>query len=236
VKVIPAIDLLDGRAVRLVRGDRSTATAFSDEPWILAREFGDAGAERIHVVDLDGAFAGAPANRAAIDRILATASVPIQVGGGLRDEAALEAMFDAGASFAVLGTAAIKRPEFVAAACRAQPGRIIVAVDARDGRVAVEGWVEVSELTAMELGTRARAWGAGALLYTDVSRDGVQTGPNVETTALLAAEVGLPVIASGGISSLDDLRRLDAARIPMAIVGRALYERRFTLEEAIAAC
>lgn len=236
MKIIPAIDLLGGRAVRLVRGRRDSATVFSDEPWELARSFAAAGVDRIHVVDLDGAFAGAPANRDALDKILAAATVPIQLGGGLRDPAAVDAAIASGAAFAVVGTAAVKRPAATEALCRRHPGRIVIAVDADHGRVAIEGWVELSGISTVELGQRASAWGAVALLYTDIRRDGKVAGPNVAATAALARQVDIPVIASGGVSSLDDLRALAAEGIEMAIVGRALYEKRFTLEEAIAAC
>lgn len=233
--VIPAIDLLEGRAVRLREGKRDQVTVYRDDPTELARELVAAGAERIHVVDLDGAFAGGRRHAEAIAALCAASSVPVQVGGGLRDRAALDACFAAGARLGVLGTAAVKDPDFAESACRAYPGRIVVAVDAKNGRVAVEGWVEESELSALELGRRAASWGAAALLYTDVARDGIQTGPNVEATAALHDAVGIPVIASGGISSLDDLRRLDAAGVPMAVVGRALYEGNFTVADAIAA-
>ncbi len=234
--VIPAIDLLDGHAVRLVRGERGSATVYSPHPWELARQMCEAGAQRLHVVDLDGAFDGAPANRAAIDRILSAATVPVQIGGGLRDRRSVDAAIAAGAAFAVLGTAAVKTPELTREICGAHEGKIVIAVDAREGKVAMEGWVEISELSAVELGRGAAAWGAAALLYTDVLRDGAQVGPNVAATVALAAAVDIPVIASGGVSSLEDLRALSAAGIPMAIVGRALYEKRFSLAEAIAAC
>jgi phosphoribosylformimino-5-aminoimidazole carboxamide ribotide isomerase len=236
--IIPAIDLLGGRAVRLVRGARDSATVFSEEPWTLVAEFADQGAERLHVVDLDGAFAGAPDNRRAIDRILAAAGavgLPVELGGGLREEAAVSAALAAGVQWAVLGTAAVKQPELVRALCQAHPDRIIVAVDAMGGMVAVEGWTEASTISAADLGARAAAWGAAALLYTDVARDGTGEGPALEATAALARAVPVPVIASGGIGSLDHLRALAAAGIPLAVVGRALYDRRFTLAEAIAA-
>lgn len=236
MKIIPAIDLLDGKAVRLRRGERDDVTVFSDEPWTLVEQFCAAGAERIHVVDLDGAFSGARAHGDVVAKILARATVPVQVGGGLRSRAAIDALLAAGVQYAVLGTIAVKDPALAEAVCRDYPGRAIVAVDARDGMVAVEGWVETSQISAVELGRRAAGWGAAALLYTDVARDGVHTGPNVEATAALAATTGVPVIASGGVSSLDDLRALAAAGVPYAIVGRALYDRRFSLEEAIAAC
>jgi phosphoribosylformimino-5-aminoimidazole carboxamide ribotide isomerase len=235
VKIIPAIDLLGGKAVRLREGRRDDVTVFRDAPWELVAEFAAGGAERIHVVDLDGAFSGERRHRDAIDRILREATVPVQVGGGLRERAAVDALLDAGAAFAVLGTAAVKDPAFVEDVCAAYPGRIVVAVDARDGRVAVEGWVETSDVSAVELGRRAAGWGAGALLYTDVARDGMHRGPNVDATRALAEAVSVPVIASGGVSSLDDLRDLAAAGIPLAIVGRALYENHFTLPQAIEA-
>jgi len=236
VIVIPAIDLLGGKAVRLVRGQRDSATVFSDQPWTLAKDFVAAGAQRIHVVDLDGAFSGAPENREAIERIAGEATVPIQLGGGLRERSEIDAALATGATFAVIGTAAVKNAEMVARACADHPGRIVIAVDAKDGQVAVEGWVETSAVSAVELGRRAEGWGAAALLYTDVARDGAGAGPDVERTADLARAVGIPVIASGGVGSLDDLRALADAAIPMVIVGRALYDRRFSLKEAIAAC
>jgi phosphoribosylformimino-5-aminoimidazole carboxamide ribotide isomerase len=238
MRVIPAIDLLEGNAVRLKKGRRDRATVFSNEPWTLAREFAAAGAERLHVVDLDGAFSGKGAQRAVIDKIIAAAApVPIQVGGGIRDRATLDAVLAAGAGFAVIGTAAVKDPAFAEAACKAYPGRIVVAVDARHGIVAMEGWVETAHTTASDLGRHAAAWGAAALLYTDVTRDGMKHGPNIEATVELAKKVGAktPIIASGGVSTLDDLRGLARAGVPFAIVGRALYDKQFTLAEAIAA-
>ncbi|WP_428266295.1 1-(5-phosphoribosyl)-5-[(5-phosphoribosylamino)methylideneamino]imidazole-4-carboxamide isomerase [Haliangium sp.] len=235
MKIYPAIDLLGGRVVRLIEGDRSQATVYSNDPPAIVRSFVAAGAERVHVVDLDGAFSGTRAHHDTIAGLVQASSAPIQVGGGIRDEAALDAVFAAGVGFAVLGTGAVKNPEFARAACAAHPGRVIVAVDARDGVVAVEGWVESAEVSAVELGRRAAGWGAAGLLYTDVARDGAQVGPNVEATAALAAAVDIPVIASGGVSSLDDVRALAAAGIPAVIIGRALYENRFTLVDAIAA-
>ena len=233
--VIPAIDLLDGKAVRLLRGERDSATIYSDRPWELAAEIIAAGADRLHIVDLEGAFSGAPVARAAIERIAGAAAaenIPVQVGGGLRDRAAVEAVFAAGARWAVLGTAAVRQPALVRELCAAFPQRIIVAVDARDGVVAIEGWTEAAAVRAEELGRRAAGWGAAALLYTDVARDGTGTGPAVESTAALSRAVPVPVIASGGIGSLDDLRALNAAGVAMAVVGRALLDRRFTLAEA----
>jgi phosphoribosylformimino-5-aminoimidazole carboxamide ribotide isomerase len=235
--VIPAIDLAGGKAVRLRGGRREEMTVYHHRPWELCAAFAEAGAERIHVVDLDGAFGGGPGgpSRGALERILAESPVPIELGGGLRDDATVVAALGAGARFAVLGTAAVKQPAMVERLCKSQPGRIVVAVDAKDGMVAVEGWTETSAVDAVELGQRASGWGAAALLYTDVARDGLEVGPNVEATARLARACAAPVIASGGVGTLDHLRALHAAGVPMCVVGRALYERRFTLAEAIAA-
>ncbi len=235
MKIIPAIDLLDGRAVRLREGRRDDVTIYREHPEELVGELCAAGASRIHVVDLDGAFDGARRHADVIARVCAASTVPVQVGGGIRDAATARAVLDAGAAAVVLGTAAIKAPDVVRALCEAFPGRVIVAVDARDGVVAVEGWVEASDVTAAELGARAAAWGAAALLYTDVARDGTGRGPNVAATAALAAAVTIDVIASGGVATLDHLRALAAAGVPSVVVGRALYDARFTLAEAIAA-
>jgi phosphoribosylformimino-5-aminoimidazole carboxamide ribotide isomerase len=233
VKIWPAIDLLEGKAVRLHEGRRDRATVFHDAPWQLPAMFAADGAEGLHVVDLDGAFAGAPVQRALVERLVAASPMPVQVGGGIRDRAAVEAVLAAGAQRVVLGTAAVRDPALVEAVCRAHPGRIVIAVDARDGMVAVAGWVEASDVSAIELGQRAAGWGAAALLYTDVSRDGTGAGPNIPATAALARAVDIEVIASGGVSSLDDLRALGAAGIPAVVVGRALYDRVFTLAEAV---
>jgi phosphoribosylformimino-5-aminoimidazole carboxamide ribotide isomerase len=238
MRVWPAIDLLEGRAVRLHEGKRDRATVFSDAPWEIPARFAADGAQGLHVVDLDGAFAGAPVQHALVRRVIAAAgALPVQVGGGIRDRAAVEAVLAAGATRVVLGTAAVKSPALVEECCRAHPGRIVVAVDAKDGMVAVDGWVAASNVSAAELGARAAGWGAAALLYTDVSRDGTGAGPNVAATAALARAVSIEVIASGGVSSLDDLRALRAAGIESVVVGRALYDAKFTLREAVeAAC
>jgi phosphoribosylformimino-5-aminoimidazole carboxamide ribotide isomerase len=233
--VIPAIDLLDGKAVRLSEGRRETATVYHEDPVALIAELAAAGAERVHVVDLEGAFHGARHQHQLVDRLITTSPVPVQVGGGIRTYADVEHVVATGARWIVLGTAAVKHPEMVEQMCRAHFGRIIVAVDARDGVVAVEGWVESGGLTAVELAQRAAGWGAAAVLYTDVSRDGMHTGPNIAATEALARAASIEVIASGGVSTLDDLRALAAAGVGSVIVGRALYDRHFTLEEAIAA-
>ncbi len=236
MRVWPAIDLLLGRAVRLHEGRRDRATVFHERPWELPAAFAADGAEGVHVVDLDGAFAGAPVQHALVARVIAACgAMPVQVGGGIRDRAAVEALLAAGATRVVLGTAAVKSPALVEEYCRAHPGRVVVAVDARDGVVAVSGWTEASDVTAIELGRRAASWGAAALLYTDVARDGTGAGPNIIATAALAAAVAIEVIASGGVSSLDDLRALHAAGIPAVVIGRALYDKTFTLADAVRA-
>ena len=235
--IVPAVDLRDGRCVRLVQGRADAETTFSDDPVAMARRWSDLGAPRLHVVDLDGAFAGSPQQIPLIGKIAAAvAPVPVEVGGGLRDELAVETVLSAGATWAVIGTRAALDPAFLGDVCRAFPGRIIVAVDARDGRVAIKGWVETVEESAIALGARARDAGAAALLYTDVSRDGTGLGPNADDTAALAAAVDLPVLASGGVGSVGDLERL--ATIPGvagAIVGKALYTGAIDLPSALAA-
>lgn len=235
MKIIPAIDLIGGKAVRMTQGDRDTAKVYSDEPWALVKRFVENGADRIHVVDIDGAFSGDAEHRATVRRIVAKSPVPIQVGGGLRDRKSLDLAFKNGAHYAILGTAAVKTPEFAAEACKDFPGRIIIAVDAKDGRVAVEGWAEATEITALELAKKAESWGAAAILYTDVSRDGMRQGVDIEGTQEICKATGIPCIASGGVSSIDDLLTLARSGIDMVVVGRALYEKRFTLAEAIEA-
>ena len=231
MKLFPAIDLLGGRAVRLEEGRRDRATVFHDRPIELVAELASGSADRLHVVDLDGAF-GEPRQLALIAAIVAASPIPVEVGGGLRDRDAIDRVLALGAAFAVLGTAAVRSPALVETACRAHPGRIIVAVDARDGVVAVDGWTASGGISALALGARAAGWGAAALLYTDVARDGLGGGPNVTQTAALAREVGIEVIASGGVGSLDDLAALRRAGIPAVVVGRALYDGRFSVADA----
>jgi phosphoribosylformimino-5-aminoimidazole carboxamide ribotide isomerase len=237
VIVIPAIDLQGGRCVRLVEGRADSATVFGEDPVAMARQWAQRGARRLHVVDLDGAFAGAP-RHAAVLRAMMTAipEVPVEVGGGLRDLPTLEAVFETGARWAVLGTAAALEPAWLEAACARWPGRILVGVDAVDGRVAVRGWTDVLPLGAHELASRSAAAGAAGVIYTDVRRDGTGRGPNLEATAALAAASALPVITSGGIAGLDDLVRLAAIpNVVGAIVGRALYTGAVDLRAAMAA-
>jgi len=237
VIVIPAVDLREGRCVRLREGRSDRETIFSDDPVAMALRWTLQGAARLHVVDLDGAFAGAPRQTALIAKIVAAvAPVPVEVGGGLRDLAAVEAALETGARWAVVGTRATLDAAFLRDVCRRHPQRMIVAVDARGTCVAVKGWTEAADVTVTEVGARARDAGAAALLYTDVSRDGTEAGPNVEDTAALARAVDMPVLASGGVATIDDLRRL--ATIPGVegtVVGRALYTGAIDLRQALAA-
>ncbi len=231
MKLFPAIDLLAGRAVRLEAGQRDRATVFHERPVELVAALAHDGADRLHVVDLDGAF-GEPRQLELVRAIVAASPIPVEVGGGIRDRAAVDAMLALGAAFVVLGTAAIRTPELVAEVCGAYPGQIIVAVDARDGIVAVDGWTQASTVTAVDLGQQAAGWGAAALLYTDIARDGLRQGPNVAATSVLAHRVTCDVIASGGVGELDDIARLRDANISAVVVGRALYDHRFTVADA----
>jgi phosphoribosylformimino-5-aminoimidazole carboxamide ribotide isomerase len=237
VIVIPAVDLRQGRCVRLREGHLDAETVFSDDPVAMAERWVAAGAERLHVVDLDGAFAGAPRQTALIARIVdAVRPVPVEAGGGLRDLAALEAVLEAGVTWTVIGTRAAVDAAFLAEAGRRFGERIIVAADARGDRVAIRGWTETGELTVVELGRRACDAGAVALLYTDVSRDGTALGPNVQATAAVAMATGLPVLASGGVGTIDHLVTL--ANVPGVlgtVVGLALYTGAISLPDALAA-
>jgi phosphoribosylformimino-5-aminoimidazole carboxamide ribotide isomerase len=232
----PAIDLKGGQCVRLLRGAMDQATVFCDDPAAQARAFADAGCRWLHLVDLDGAFAGRPVNAAAVEAIIGAVEVPVQLGGGIRDRATIEAWLEKGVARVILGTAALRNPELVRSVAAAHPGRIAVGIDARDGRVAVEGWAETSETQAAELACRFEDAGVAAIVYTDIDRDGAMAGPNVAATAALARGVRVPVIASGGIASMADLRALKESGAPLdgAISGRALYEGRLDLSEAVA--
>lgn len=235
MEVIPAIDLRDGRCVRLYQGDYARETVFADDPVAMAQRWQAAGAVRLHVVDLDGAAAGRPVNGDVVRRIVAAVSIPVQLGGGLRTLADIAAALEAGVARAILGTAAIEDEALLEEACRRYGDAIAVAIDARGGVVAVRGWREATTVEAVVLASRVIELGARRLIYTDVLRDGTLTGPNVEATAALVAAVPVPVIASGGVSSLDDLRRLAAVGVEGAIVGQALYTGAIDLAEAIAA-
>lgn len=235
--VYPAIDLKDGRCVRLVRGAMDSATVFNDDPAAQARTFAGAGAAWIHVVDLDGAFAGKPKNAAAVEAIVKATPVKVQLGGGIRDEHTIENWFEKGVARIVLGTAAVKNPNLVRAACRRWPGQVALGIDARGGMVAVEGWAETSAIAALDLAGRFEDAGAAAIVYTDIERDGALQGVNVEATAAFARALKTPVIASGGIASLDDLAALRAHEkdgVAGAILGRALYDCRVDLKSALA--
>ncbi|RMD92979.1 MAG: 1-(5-phosphoribosyl)-5-[(5-phosphoribosylamino)methylideneamino]imidazole-4-carboxamide isomerase [Alphaproteobacteria bacterium] len=232
----PAIDLKDGQCVRLLRGEMEAATVFGDDPAAQARAFAEAGCEWLHVVDLNGAFAGHPVNAAAVEAILAAVSIPVQLGGGIRDMATIEGWLERGLARVILGTVAVENPALVREAARAFPGRVAVGIDARKGRVATRGWAEETEAMASDLARSFEDAGVAAIIYTDIERDGAMAGPNVEATAELARAVSIPVIASGGVSSLADLIALrDTGVIAGAIVGRALYDGAIDLARALAA-
>jgi phosphoribosylformimino-5-aminoimidazole carboxamide ribotide isomerase len=236
--VYPAIDLRGGRCVRLLRGEFSQETVYGDDPIAVARRWQEAGARWLHVVDLDGARAGRPEQADLIAAICAAVEIPVQVGGGLRDAAAVALVLGGGAARAVVGTAAIVDPEFCRAVCRAHPGRVALGLDARDGRLRVAGWTEGVAETPVALAARAAELGAAAVIYTDIGRDGTQVGPDLDGTRAVARAAGVPVIASGGIGSLDDVRAVAALAsdgVTGVIVGRALYTGAVGLAEALAA-
>lgn len=226
--LIPAIDLKDGRCVRLRQGRMEDETVFSDDPVAMAARWVEAGARRLHLVDLNGAFAGEPVNGGAIRAIAeAYPDLPIQVGGGIRDESTIAAYLEAGVRFCIIGTQAVKEPDFVARACRAFPGHVIVGLDAKDGQVAISGWATLTEHRVEDLARRFEHDGVAAIVYTDIGRDGMMTGPNLEATRALAEAVSTPIIASGGITDLDDVRALcslGGSGVTAAITGRAIYE------------
>jgi phosphoribosylformimino-5-aminoimidazole carboxamide ribotide isomerase len=233
----PAIDLKDGQCVRLEQGDMARATTFNTDPGSQARTFAEQGFQRLHVVDLNGAFAGRSVNGEAVAAILAATTVPVQLGGGIRDRAAIDAWLDKGIARVILGTIAVNDPELVRSAARAHPGRIAVGIDARGGKVAVSGWAEETEMSAVDLARRFEDAGVAAIVYTDIDRDGLLKGLNIAATLALANAVSIPVIASGGLASLADIERLlepDCAILDGAITGRALYDGRLDPAEALA--
>jgi len=223
LEIIPAVDLRNGKCVRLYQGDYAQETVFSDDPAAMARRWQSEGAKRLHLVDLDGAAEGEPRNLDAIENILAAVEVPVQVGGGIRSLETIVQLLDLGVSRAILGTAAIEDPLLVEKACRQFGGQIIVGIDARDGMAATRGWLQQSSIAAGELANRMVGLGARRFIYTDISRDGTLTGPNFEAIAELLSQVGVPVIAAGGISSIEHLTRLAGLGVEGAIVGRAIY-------------
>ncbi|WP_106745440.1 1-(5-phosphoribosyl)-5-[(5-phosphoribosylamino)methylideneamino]imidazole-4-carboxamide isomerase [Yoonia maritima] len=232
----PAIDLKDGNAVRLVHGDMDQTTVFNDDPTAQARAFVDAGCEWLHLVDLNGAFAGEPVNAAPVEAILKTCPVPAQLGGGIRDMATIERWLDKGLARVILGTVAVENPDLVREAAKAFPGKVAVGLDARNGRVATRGWAEETDVMVTDLAKSFEDAGIAAIIYTDIMRDGAMKGPNIDATAELARAVDIPVIASGGVSSMADLSALKATGvISGAISGRALYDGAIDLSEALKA-
>lgn len=234
--LFPAIDLKEGLAVRLEQGDMARATVFHRDPAAQASAFETQGFEYLHIVDLDGAFAGKPVNAAAVERILESISIPVQLGGGVRDMATVEGWLAKGVTRVIIGTAAVRDPELVKQAAREFPKRVAVGLDARDGKVAVEGWAEASELSALDIARRFEDAGVAAIIYTDISRDGMLQGLNLDATIALADAISIPVIASGGLASIDDIKALlepRAAKLEGAIAGRALYDGRLDAAEAL---
>jgi phosphoribosylformimino-5-aminoimidazole carboxamide ribotide isomerase len=237
VILFPAIDLKGGLAVRLQQGDMARATVFNDDPAAQAEIFAGQGFEYLHIVDLDGAFAGKPMNAAAVERILDAVKIPLQLGGGIRDQATVEAWLGKGVKRVIIGTAAVRNPALVKDAARAYPGRIVVGLDARDGKVAVEGWAEISTLPVLDIAQRFEDVGVAAIIHTDVARDGMLKGLNLDATIALAEKISIPVIASGGLASIADVHALLAPRakkLEGAIAGRALYDGRLNAAEALA--
>lgn len=235
--IIPAIDLKDGKCVRLEQGLMEKDTVYSDDPAAMALHWQEEGGELLHLVDLDGAFAGVPKNRAAIEAIVAAVDIPTELGGGIRDLKTIEAYLNLGIDRVILGTVAKENPALVEEACRRFAGRIVVGIDARDGLVAVRGWAEVTEKRAVDLAREMEGFGVAAIIYTDIARDGMLQGPNIEATKALAEAVSVPVIASGGVSNLQDIRNLlaiEAAGVAGVITGKAIYTGSLDLREAVA--
>lgn len=232
--VIPAIDLKEGKCVRLLQGRMEDATVYSDNPEDTAKRWEAEGAELLHIVDLDGAFAGGMKNFSAIEAIRKAIRIPIEVGGGIRDIERIDQLLSLGVNRIILGTVAVEKPELVKEACKKHPGRILVGIDAKNGFVATKGWVEVTQIKTKELALKMQGYGAAGIIYTDISKDGMLTGPNIETTREMAESLNIPVIASGGISSIDDIKRLSGIKgLWGAITGKAIYSGSVELREAI---
>ena len=232
----PAIDLKDGHCVRLLRGEMESATVFNDDPAAQARAFESAGFQWIHIVDLDGAFAGRPVNADAVEDILSAVSIPVQLGGGIRDLETAAAWLDRGVRRVIFGTAAVENPHVVCEACREYPGRVVIGIDARDGRVVTDGWAAEAMVAAIELAAEFESVGVSAFVYTDINRDGAMAGPNVEATEAFVRQTEVPVIASGGVASLDDLaalKRIGPYGLNGVISGRALYDGRIVPADAL---
>jgi phosphoribosylformimino-5-aminoimidazole carboxamide ribotide isomerase len=237
VILFPAIDLKNGQCVRLEQGDMARATVFNLDPAAQARSFAAQGFEYLHVVDLDGAFAGQPMNAQAVEAMLAAVTMPIQLGGGIRDLGTVEAWLAKGVARVIIGTAAVRDPDLVKSAAKTFPGRVAVGLDSRDGRVAVQGWAETSEVTALEIAQRFEDAGVAAIIFTDIARDGLLRGLNLDATLALADRISIPVIASGGLASIEDVKAMLAPRakkLAGAIAGRALYDGRLDPAEALA--
>lgn len=235
--IIPAIDLKEGKCVRLEQGLMERDTVFNDDPAAQALAWQEQGAELLHIVDLDGAFAGEPKNRSSIEAIVRALAIPTQLGGGIRDLATIEAYLGMGIGRVIIGTAAQRNPQLVKEACARFPGRIVVGIDAKDGKVAVQGWAEVTDVTAVELARKFEGDGVAAIVYTDISRDGMLQGPNIPATQALAESISIPVIASGGVSSLKDIESLlavETSGVTGVITGKAIYTGAIRLAEAIA--
>ena len=235
--ILPAIDLKEGRCVRLEQGLMDRDTVYNDDPAAQALMWQEQGGEYLHIVDLDGAFAGVPKNKAAIKSIVEAIDIPSELGGGIRDLETIEAYLELGITRVILGTVAKENPELVKEACRKFPGRIVVGIDAKDGLVAVRGWADVTEKKATEMAKEMEGFGVEAIIYTDIARDGMMQGPNIEATRVLAESISIPVIASGGLSTLDDIRRLieiESSGITGVITGKAIYSGAIDLREAVA--
>ena len=235
--ILPAIDLKEGRCVRLEQGLMDKGTVYNDDPAAQARTWQEQGGEYLHIVDLDGAFAGVPKNKSAIQSIVEAIEIPSELGGGIRDLATIEAYLELGITRVILGTVAKENPELVEEACRKFPGQIVIGIDAKDGLVAVRGWADVTEKLATEMAKEMEGFGVEAIIYTDIVRDGMMQGPNIEATRALAESISIPVIASGGLSTLDDIRRLlaiESSGVTGVITGKAIYSGAIDLREAVA--